>query len=741
MTATRGHAPSQGRVPKIRVTINGVRMTALIDTGSSVTLLKRDTALELTEKGCAMAKCDKSISTLSDSGVRISEKMWIEIDTAAGKNGAYALVYATNRFSGNILIGSDLLGNLNATIDYEKGGVVIAGKLHPFCNTNKVTECALAVRELEQSDHIATVAQTTRIAGMTAVVLELHTASALEGETVAVVPLQKYDGMIASTVCVVRQQLVQVVVMNSGSGSILLRCGAKIALAHKLHVEEEAEEAQVLCLNEEDGSADDLLALKIDSVDVSHLDEPTGAALKELLWRYRGAVTASDTDIGHVRGVEHTIRVTDDRPIRVPQWRLPHSTKQILEDHVAKMVKAGVIQPSDSAWSSPVVMVKKPDGVSYRVCIDYRRLNAVTIKESYPIPNITESVESASGHQLYSVIDSASAYHQIPLSKQSRKYTSFRTDSGCWEYLRLPMGACNSSFVYQKTACAILKRHLGLGRYCQCFQDDICLYSDSVQEHMTRLEEILVDLQTAGMKVGLKKCHFLRPEVKFLGHIISKSGIRPDPAKVEAMRRFPRPNTARKIRAFLGAVGYYKRFIPQLSRIAIPLTNLTKKNCRFKWTPEHELAFEELKKLMTEAPVLKPPDFSKTFRLHTDASKRAIGAVLNQEHDGQEYPVAYYSRKLRGTELNYGVSEIEALGVVDSVKNFHPYLAGYHFKVITDHTALKYIFKHKNSTNARLARWALSLSQYDYEIIYKEGATHFVPDALSRNPEDDSTSS
>jgi len=708
---------------------------ALVDTGSTVSLIKQQAAIEMTTRGIALETCDMKISTLSTNQVSITHKISVEIKAGTCTSNGHALIHTTNQFAGHLLIGSDLLHDLGAAIDYKLGGVMIGGKLHRFHNRNSEAEVTLAAECDLRWECIARISGNCGIHARRAVLMELKTHCSLEGKMVAVVPLKKYDGWVASTICQVRRHEVQVVMLNTSENTMIWKDGTQVATVHEIFEEQDDQhstEEQVLCMNEE-LSGDNSLALQIDNIDTTHLEEKTAAQLKELLWKYRAAMAASDTDIGHVKGVKHTIRVTDETPICVPQWRLPHSTKKIVEEHVAKMLKAGVIEPSKSAWSAPVVMVKKPSG-SYRVCIDYRRLNDVTLKEAYPIPNIVESVETASGHEVYSVIDSASAYHQIPLDPASRKYTAFRTDSGAYQFLRLPMGAKNSSAAYQATACAILKKHLGLGRYSQCFQDDVCLYSQNYDEHLLQLEQILNDLQSAGMKIGLDKCKFMMKEVKFLGHIISAEGTKPDPKNVSAMANFPRPTTVRKIRQFMGAVGYYKRFIPELSRIANPLTQLTKKGARFRWTPEHDAAFETLKRLLTESPILKAPDFSKTFRLHTDASKVAIGSVLNQEHEGKEYPVAYYSRKLRGAELNYAVSEIEALAVVDSVKHFHPYLAGYHFIIITDHTALKYIFKNKNSSNSRLVRWALCMSQYDYKIEYKEGATHHVPDALSRNP-------
>ena len=426
-------------------------------------------------------------------------------------------------------------------------------------------------------------------------------------------------------------------------------------------------------------------------------------------------------------------------PIHTPQWRIPQSTKDIIEEHVAKMLKLGIISPQSSPWCSPVVLVKKKPvpgdksgKVKYRLVIDFRRINDCTRKERYPIPQIVETVENVAGHGCYTVLDSKSAYHQIPLENESKPITAFHTTSGSYVFNRLPFGLSNSSYSYQQMINTLLKGKIG--KFAAVYLDDVCIYTPDVTTHLERMEEVLKTFKQAGLKIGLEKCQFGRREIKFLGHIINKDGCKPDPKNIEAMKNYPRPTSVKKVRQFIGCCGYYRRFIEHFSEIAAPITELTKKNVKFKWGEEQEAAFQELRARMCEAPVLVAPNFTKEFIIHTDASNKAIGAVLNQKTDGIEQPIAFHSRKLRGAELSYSITEKEALSVIDAVKHFHPYVLGRKFGIVTDHTALQYVFKFKNSKNARLNRWALTLSEYEYTLQYRDGAMHVVPDALSRNP-------
>ena len=348
----------------------------------------------------------------------------------------------------------------------------------------------------------------------------------------------------------------------------------------------------------------------------------------------------------------------------------------------------------------------------------------------FPLPRVDDILENLRDSSVFTTLDMKNSFHQIELDEGSRDYTAFRTMSGSYRFKRSPQGLSTSPAAYQR-ACN-LAFHDQLGKFLFSYIDDIVIYSKNFQEHLKHLSKILGRIEMTGFKLGLQKCQFAAPSIKYLGHVVDRSGIHVDKDKVKAISEMMPPTNVKMVRSFLGACGYYRKFIKDYSKIAAPLTELTKKGRRFKWTESCQDAFDCLKSKLTSAPVLAFPDYNRQFILHCDASNVAIGGVLNQVFESGERPVGYFSRKLRGTEVNYSITEREALAIFESVKFFTPYLYLNKFTIVTDHAALKFIFKNKN-TVPRISRWAMYLADFDYEILYKTGKEHFVPDLLSRN--------
>jgi len=470
----------------------------------------------------------------------------------------------------------------------------------------------------------------------------------------------------------------------------------------------------------------------INEINLNHLNDEQKRKIVNVLYKYRDAIAVRE-EIGKANFIEHEIYVDNNQPpIATPQYRVPYAARKIIDDHVQKLLRQGVIEPSKSPWSSPVLLVRKHNSNEFRFCVDFRKLNTIIKKDLYPIPRIDDTLENLQGASIFSTLDFTNSFHQIPLAENSREYTAFRTISGNYQYRTTPQGLSISSAAFMRACNLAFDEQLK--KFLYAYIDDLVIYSHSFEEHLGHLEEVLQQIEKCGFKLGLKKCKFASDSVKYLGHVVSKEGIRVDPSKTEAISKATRPRNARQVRSFLGTAGYYRKFIQNFAGIAAPLTNLTKKNTRFKWTHACQQAFETLKLKLTTAPVLSYPHRERRYILHTDASDNAIGAVLNQYNESSkcEQPIAYFSRKLKDTEIKYSISEREALAIYESVKNFQPYLWLQKFKIITDHTALKFLFKNKN-TVPRIARWSLYLSDFEYEIEYKCGKAHFVPDYLSRN--------
>ena len=429
-------------------------------------------------------------------------------------------------------------------------------------------------------------------------------------------------------------------------------------------------------------------------------------ALEDLLIRHHDLFSLDDGELGRTDLVSHSIKTGGHPPVRQAPRRIPFAMRPLVDRMIEEMLENDVIQPASSPWASPVVLVKKKDD-SYRFCVDYRRLNAVTKKDAYPLPRIDDTLEALAGARYFTTLDLASGYWQVTMDPAAKEKTAFITHSDLYQFNVLPFGLCNAPATFQRLMETVLA---GLTRnQCFVYLDDILVISSSWQEHLENLSLVLERLQHAGLRLKPKKCAFARRKAIYLGHVISAAGIEVDPRKVEKVRNYPRPSNLKTQRQFLGLASYYRRFIPQFSKVANPLNALTGKNVQFTWTAACQEAFDILKKLLTSAPVLTYPNFQQPFVLETDASGRGLGAVLSQkQEDGTTRPIAYASRSLQKHENNYGVSELEALAVVWAVKHFHSYLYGHPCTVYTDHSALKSLLN-TPSPSGKLARWGLAL--------------------------------
>ena len=401
-----------------------------------------------------------------------------------------------------------------------------------------------------------------------------------------------------------------------------------------------------------------------------------------------------------------------------------------MDEMVKEMIDQGVVQPSHSPWASPIVLVKKDGGTCF--CVDFRRLNAITKQDVFPLPRIDDTLDLLSSAKYFTTLDLASGYWQVKMAPESQEKTAFTTYSGLYEFTVMAFGLCNAPTTFQHLMETILA---GLARKtCMVYIDDILIFSKTFEEHLTHLEEVFNRLRQAGLHLKLKKCTFAQPKVEYLGHVVTTNGIEVDPKKVESVKGFPQPTNLKTLRSFLGLASYYRRFIPNFSREARPLHSLTCKNAQFIWTPTYQQAFDKLKQLLTDAPVLAFPNFEQDFILETDASGEGLGAVLAQKHqDGGIGPVAFASRTLQQHEKNYGATELEALGVVLAAKHFRPYLYGHHCDLYTDHEALKSLLN-TPQPSGKLARWGMAIQELDLSIHYRPGKRNLNADALSRYP-------
>ena len=443
----------------------------------------------------------------------------------------------------------------------------------------------------------------------------------------------------------------------------------------------------------------------------------------------------------------HIYLEEESKAVRQPQRRLNPHLQEVVRIEVLKLLQAGIIYPiSDSTWVSPTQVVPKKSGVktvknekgeelstrlttSWRVCIDYRRLNEVTRKDHFPLPFIDQLLERVFGHPFYCFLDGYSGYFQIEIALEDQEKTTFTCPFGTYAYRRMPFGLCNAPATFQR--CMLSMFSDMVERIMEVYMDDITVYGGNFEECLTNLEAILQRCIEKNLVLNWEKCHFMVNQGIVLGHIISSRGIEVDKAKIELISKLPPPTNVKTIRQFLGHAGFYRRLIKDFSKIAKPLYKLLEKDAKFVWERECQESFEKLKSHLTTAPIVQAPNWQLPFEVMCDASDLAIGAVLGQREDGKPHVVYHASKTLNEAQRNYTTTKKELLAVVYALDKFRAYLVGSDIVIFMDHSALKYLLTKQNAKE-RLIRWVLLLQEFKLQIKDKKGVENVVADHLSR---------
>ncbi|XP_033733848.1 uncharacterized protein LOC117322984 [Pecten maximus] len=462
--------------------------------------------------------------------------------------------------------------------------------------------------------------------------------------------------------------------------------------------------------------------------DVVIAEELTSSQLEdvnELLHSYTDVLTDMP---GHTNLAQHDIHTTTSEPVRVKQYPLPYSTKEVIMDEVKKMIDMKIIEPSESPYAAPVVMVKKKDG-SNRFCIDFRRLNRVTVFDAEPMPDTNNIFGRLAGARYFSKLDLSKGYWQVPMAEDAKPKTAFSTPQGLFQFRVMPFGLVNAPATFSR----LMRKLLAGMDWLDNFIDDILIFTETWEQHLEVLKELFGRLRKARLTARPTKCSIGFMSLPCLGYVVGDKRLRPDQEKIKAIEEAPKPETKKQVRSFLGLASFYRRFIPNFSAIAIPLSDLTKKGLanKVEWNDSHEKAFVTLKMMLTSSPVLKLPDLTQEFILRTDASDTGIGAILLQEENDKPMPVAYASRKLLPREKNYAIIERECLAIVWGIQKFEPYLYGREFVLETDHQPLTYLNRTRTA-NGRLMRWALMLQPYRFRLRAIKGCDNVGADYLSR---------
>ena len=490
--------------------------------------------------------------------------------------------------------------------------------------------------------------------------------------------------------------------------------------------ESEDEDEGPITPDDENGvyASDEELRAKVDKGN-DHLTKPQRTRLLALLRRFKFMFRKKP---GRTDKVQHVIDTGDTRPIRGGRYRQSEKERATIREIVKDMQEMGVVRPSKSPWGASVVLVPKKDGTT-RFCVDYRRLNEVTLKDVYPLPRIDATLDQLGGCKFFTAMDLTSGYWQVDMKDEDAAKTAFITPDGLYEFTAMPFGLCNAPATFQR----LMDQVLGNLRYeyALVYLDDVMVHSKTFDEHLVHLEAVLTCLKKANLACKLKKCSFAQESTVYLGHVVSGKGIEPEPSKLEAVKLFAPPRSVKEIRMFIGFVGYYRRFIDKFSAIAKPLNELLRKTVDWHWGVEQQDAFETLRDALITAPILQMPDFTKNFTIRTDASYNGLGACLLQGEGDERMPIAYASRSLKPAETRYTATEIECLGMKWAVNQFRPYVHGRRFTLETDHVALKWL-RTVQHNNARLIRTAMELQQYDMDIVHRAGIKMYDADALSR---------
>lgn len=698
--------------------VNDIVTDCLIDTGATLSILSLRAWDIINQSGNNQLEAFKSqVFTASGNPVKIKGSVSVIIELG-GVRSVTKLIVADIDI--DAILGLDFLKANNCQIDIINNVLKIKGRQCKLNLTGKL------------GCYRVTVSERTELPPRTEMMIEgkvdvpiirKHDLSIIEPTGKA----YKLGKGLVAKVLVNANDKVPLRIINLGDETEKLYPGTHVA--NLSFVSKVVEPAQKVCSKTEMKLVPDHLAELYERA-VTGLTAKQCDEVAKLLIKHKTTFSESDSDLGRSGIIRHKISTGEARPIKQPLRRLPVHMNEEADRQIDEMLKKDVIQPSTSPWASGIVMVQKKDG-SKRFCVDYRKLNDVTLKDAYPLPRIDASLDQLSGAQWFSCLDLNSGYWQVEVDEQDRQKTAFTSRQGLFEFKVMPFGLCNAPATFERLMETVLA---GLHwKICLIYLDDVIVTGKTFEDMIKNLDQVFERLHEAGLKLKPRKCQLFCREVEFLGHIITRDGVKTDPKKIQVVRDWPVPENIHALRSFLGFCSYYRRFIPNFSEIAKPLHRLSEKGQKFNWTDECTSAFEILKKKMVEAPILAHPDFSKEFILDTDASDVAIGAVLSQKFEGRESVIAYASRTLTKAERRYCVTRKELLALVHFVKYFRHYLYGRPFVVRTDHGSLRWLTNFKNP-EGQIARWIEVLAAYDMKIEHRPGRLHRNADGLSRIP-------
>ena len=465
---------------------------------------------------------------------------------------------------------------------------------------------------------------------------------------------------------------------------------------------------------------------KIASVDFPEAHDK----LSDLLNKFQDVIAIPGDTLGSTNVIKHNINLEPGtKAIYVPAYRIPQRHRTAVRESVDEMLKEGIVVPSNSPYNFPLLCVPKKDK-TWRVVIDFRKLNDKTIPDRYPVPCMEDLISSIGSNKYFTSLDLLQGYLQINLTEESAPMTAFSTDRGHFHYVRMPFGLRTAPITFTRLINTVF--HGMLGEDLLAYMDDLIVISNTLEDHFSKLERVFLRLREANLKVKLKKCEFVKSSIEYLGHKLSQKGVEITDTKITAVKQFPVPQNRKNLMQYLGVTGFYRKYIQDYARIAAPLTDLLRKDREFIWKNEQQEAFEKLKEKMSSPPILIFPNFNNEFYLATDASGIGIGGVLMQKLSNKLHPIAFYSRKFKDSEKKMSVTDREATAVVNSLVHFKYIILGHRITVLTDHLPLLQLFNNPGHSPKR-TRMFITIQDFHPTFRYIQGKFNTLADAFSRN--------
>lgn len=709
--------------------MGSTKTNALVDTGADISVMSKQflNKTGFTHGQLKPTSC-KTIIAVNGQHVRILGK--IQLCISIQNKSFNHLVHVLDNLHHSLILGRDFLKRNEAKLDFSTDTFELDD--NPKINT------VAHVQLQEHKPGLARTKSVNTIPKRSETFIKISVSRQKPSDNVLLEPLSCFGrtGLIAKNCLVqVKNGTAVMCVRNPTNRDITIRPRCNVAMVAHL-AQSEILPVDVPQQNKETYIASVTANKKVKkkiafNLDKSILSEGQKGKLRKFLGKNNHLFAETLAEVGKAKGYSHHIETQlGARAVRQNFYRQSPTMQKEIDRQIKEMKDSGIIEPSNSEWHSPVVLTKKKNG-EYRFVIDYRKLNKVTVPMSFPLPHI-ESVFDAIGEakaQYFTSLDLRSGYWQIPLSEESKHKSAFITQSGMYQFNRMPYGLMNSGITFQTMMCNILQ-DLNW-KICLVYVDDILIFSRTFEEHLDHLTQVFQRLHETNLRLRPDKCNFAQKEIKFLGHIISPEGIRVDSDKTSAVSQYPVPKTQKQVRSFLGMANYFRRFLKDHSKIAAPLNALLKKDQSFTWTPECQTAFDTIKQALVSTPVLGYPDNNKPYILTCDASDFSISYILSQVDDQKrEYVIAYGGKSLGDAQRNWTTSEKECYAILNGVDAYRPYLNNSHFTVITDHNALTWLKTAKHT--GRLARWAVNLQELKMEIVHRPGKSNVVADCLSR---------